>query len=102
MDLDPSWLVHAKLAFAAMCGGVVRLLFRPAASLVKTLWLLFGCITCGFYATPVVIKWFGVVDPEYVGAMGALIGFIGLSFAEGALRAADKFDVGAWFERKVS
>jgi len=101
MDIDPSALVHAKLAFASLCGGMVRLLFRPAASLVKTVWLLFGCVTCGFYGTPVMIKWWAIADPEYVGAIGALIGFVGLSFAEGALRAADKFDVAAWFGRKA-
>jgi len=102
MDMDPMALAHAKLAFASLCGGVVRLLFRPASSIWKTVWLLFGCVTCGFYGTPVMVKWFGLVDAEYVGAMGALIGMVGLSVAERALRAADKFDVGAWFERKVS
>lgn len=101
MDIDPSWLVHAKLAFASLCGGVVRLLFRPAESLLKTLWLLFGCVTCGYYGTPVVLKMWGVSDPAYVGAIGALIGMIGLSLAQSALKAADKFDVAAWFGRKA-
>lgn len=98
-NLDPAWMVHAKIAFAALCGGIVRLLFKPASSFLKTVWLLFGCVTCGFYATPVVVKWWSI-DVEYVGAVGALLGFVGLSFAEGALRAADKFDVSAWFMRK--
>ncbi len=90
--VDPAWLVHAKLAFAAFCGGMTRLLFRPAASFLKTIWLLFGCVTCGYYATPVVMRWWGL-DEAYVGALGAAIGFIGLSLAEAALRAADKMDL---------
>lgn len=90
--VDPAWLVHAKLAFAAFCGGMTRLLFRPAASFLKTIWLLFGCVTCGYYATPVVMRWWGL-DDAYVGALGAAIVFIGLSLAEAALRAADKTDL---------
>lgn len=101
MDIDPAALAHAKLAFASLCGGMVRLLFRPAESLIKTMWLLFGCVTCGFYGTPVMIKWWGVTDPEYVGAVGALIGMVGLSLAQRVLVAADKFDVAAWIGRKA-
>ena len=91
-SVDPAWLVHAKLAFAAFCGGMTRLLFRPAASFLKTIWLLFGCVTCGYYGTPVVMRWWEL-DDAYAGALGAAIGFIGLSLAEAALRAADKLDV---------
>lgn len=90
-SFDPNWLVHAKLAFASFCGGVTRLLFRPATSFIKTVWLLFGCVTCGYYGTPVVSYWWSL-DQHYTGAMGAAIGFIGLSIAEACLRAADKFD----------
>lgn len=39
--------------------------------------------------------WWGV-DSSYAGAVGAAIGFIGLSLAEAALRAADKMDVREW------
>lgn len=95
MDFDAAWVVHAKLAFAAFCGGMTRLLFRPAASFLKTLWLLFGCVTCGYYGTPVVLHWWGV-DTNYAGAVGASIGFIGLSLAEAALRAADRVDLREW------
>lgn len=100
-NVDPAWIIHAKVAFAALCGGIVRLLFKPASSFVKTVWLLFGCVTCGFYGTPVVIKWLDIQGVEYIGAVAAALGFLGLSFAEGALRAADKIDVGAWFSRKM-
>lgn len=95
MDIDPNWAVHAKLAFAAFCGGMTRLLFRPAASFVKTIWLLFGCMTCGYYGTPVVMHWWAL-DQSYVGAVGASVGFIGLSVAEAALRSADKLDLREW------
>ena len=99
-QVDPAWIVHAKLAFASLCGGIVRLIFRPAANLLKTIWLLFGCVTCGFYGTPVLANWLSA-GIEYVGAIGALLGFIGLSFAEGALRAADRFDVAGWIARRA-
>jgi hypothetical protein len=95
MDIDPSWAVHAKLAFAAFCGGMTRLLFRPAATFLKTVWLLFGCMTCGYYGTPLVMHWW-TLDSSYVGAVGASIGFIGLSVAEAALRSADKLDLREW------
>lgn len=101
MDIDPALLDHAKIAFASLCGGIVRLLFRPAESVWQTIWLLFACVTCGFYGTPVIIKWFDLQDPSYVGSVGALIGLVGVSFARGALMAADKFDLAAWIGRKV-
>lgn len=94
--VDPAWLVHAKLAFAALCGGITRLYLKPAASFLKTIWLLFGCVTCGYYATPVVMRWWELgweQDSAYAGGLGAAIGFIGLSIAEVALRAADKLDL---------
>jgi hypothetical protein len=59
-------------------------------SFVKTIWLLFGCVTCGFYGTPVLMRWWGL-DTDYAGAVGAVLGFVGLSFAEGGLRAADNW-----------
>lgn len=96
---DISWLVaNAKIAFAALCGGVVRLLFKPAANFLKTIWLLFGCVTCGYYGTVPSMRWFEL-DDAYAGAVGALLGFIGLSLAEGLLRAADTFDLKALIAR---
>lgn len=91
--IEPAWAIHAKLAFAALCGGVMRLLFRPATSFLKTIWLLFGCVTCGFYGTPVTMDWMGF-DAGYAGAVGALIGFVGLSIAEGILKSVDGFNIG--------
>lgn len=93
--LDPWWLVHAKLAFAALCGGLVRLLFKPASSFLKTAWLLFGCVTCGYFGTPAVMHWWEI-SPDFSGAVGALVGFIGLSFAEGLLKMVDGIDLKAW------
>lgn len=95
MDIDPAWAAALKLAFAAFCGGMTRLLFRPAASFLKTVWLLFGCMTCGYFGTPVIMHWW-TLDHSFVGAVGASIGFIGLSVAEAALRSADKLDLREW------
>jgi hypothetical protein len=98
MEIDPATAAHAKIAFGALCGGILRLLFRPADSFLKSIWLLFGCVTCGFYATPSVVAYFDL-QADYAGAVGALLGFVGLSFAEGLLRFADGFDFAKLLER---
>ncbi|AJP72260.1 hypothetical protein [Sphingomonas hengshuiensis] len=92
---DPAMVAQARIALAALCGGITRLLFRPAESLRKSAWLLFGCVTCGFYGTPPLLAWWALPQ-DSAGAIGALLGFVGLSFAEGLLRAADKMDLTAW------
>lgn len=99
-SLDPVALANAKIAFAALCGGITRLLFKPASSILKAAWLLFGCVTCGFYGTPAVVIWWHFPQ-DYAGAVGALLGFIGLSFAEAMLRWADKFDLAGWILRML-
>lgn len=99
MGLDPDLVENAKIAFAALCGGMTRLLFKPAENIIKTVWLLLGCVTCGFYGTPAIMKWWDM-DLEYAGAIGAALGLVGLSFAQGAIMAADKFDIAAWINRK--
>lgn len=99
MDIDPGLVASIKIAVASLAGGIVRLLFKPAENLFKTVWLLVGCVTCGFYGTPAIMKWWGL-DPEYAGAIGAALGLVGLSFAQGALKAADKLDLIAWIKRR--
>ena len=96
MFVDPEILANAKIAFAALCGGITRLLFKPAENIRKTAWLLFGCVTCGYYGTPAVSHWLSI-SADYAGAVGATLGLVGLSFAQGALTAADKFDIVGWF-----
>lgn len=101
--LDPTALAHLKLLIASLCGGIVRLLFRPAATLAKAAWLLFGCVTCGFYGTPPILAMWKFPE-TFAGAIGALLGLVGLTFAERILKAVDGLDVGAivlkWFEKK--
>lgn len=41
------------------------------------------------------MRWWSL-EADYVGAVGASIGFIGLSVAEAALRSADKLDLREW------
>lgn len=100
-QFDPEWMAHAKIAFAALCGGLVRLLFKPTTSLLKTAWLLFGCVTCGYYGTVPTLRWFEM-DLTYAGAVGALLGFIGLSLAEGLLKAVDGIDIKGWLLRLLT
>lgn len=71
---------------------------RPARSLTQTALLLTSCVTCGYFGQPVASYLLGLPE-RFDGAMGALIGLIGVSLAEGALKAADKADIAAWFTR---
>jgi hypothetical protein len=91
MDLDPQTTASIKIALSAGAGGMVRMFLRPARSLAQTVLLLVSCITCGFFGTQPVIALWGL-PVSYAGAVGALLGFIGLSIAEGALKALDAFD----------
>jgi len=97
MDFDPVMVAQAKVAFAALCGGIVRLLFRPAATVLKSLWLLFACVACGYYFTPPMVRWLDLHTDD-AGAIGALLGFVGLSFAQGLLQALDRFDFTTFFQ----
>lgn len=103
MDIDPAWLAHTKLAVASLCGGLTRLFIRPVEgeslrhSVLKSTWMLFGCVTCGFYGTHPLMSWLDLSD-SYTGAIGALLGFVGLSFAEGFLKAVEAFDFRAWLK----
>lgn len=89
---------HLKLAFASFWGGVLRLFLRPVEgesffhAVAKSMWMLFGCVTCGYYFTPVIMGWWGV-GGNYTGAVGALLGFVGLSIAEGILAGVDGINV---------
>jgi hypothetical protein len=105
-QVDPAWIAHAKLAFASLAGGMVRLFLRPVSApgpvqaVLKSAWLLFGCVTCGFYGTPPLLDWFGLGEP-YAGAVGAILGLIGLSIAEGLLKAVDGFEFKQWLVRMI-
>jgi hypothetical protein len=101
MDIDPGLVVQAKIAFAALCGGVTRLLFKPAADLLKTFWLLFGCVTCGAYFTGPSLRFLSL-QPDDAGAVGAALGFAGLSVAQGILAALDRFDFSGFFLNLLS
>lgn len=100
MHIDPEILENAKIAFAALCGGITRLLFKPAENIRKTIWLLFGCVTCGYYGTPALMRWWSI-DVSYAGAIGATLGLVGLSLAQGAVLAADRFDLLAWLKNRA-
>lgn len=100
MAPDPDMIDHLKIAIAAAAGGFVRLLFRPGKTWGQTLWVIIACISCGYYSTPAVMHWFAL-PPNFVGAVGAAAGFIGLSVAEGVLRAVDGVDVQAMAARVI-
>lgn len=97
-DLLAGTIPHAKIAVSAFAGGVVRMFLRPARTLPQTGLLLTSCVTCGYFGQPVASYLLGLPE-RFDGAMGALIGLIGVSLAEGALKAADKADLIGWFTR---
>ena len=84
MELDPHIAAQAKVAIASFFGGMVRLFLRPAASIGQSLALVACCVLLGFYFTPLVMDYFELPE-EWSGGIGALIGLIGLSVAEGAV-----------------
>ena len=98
MNIDPETREILRIALAAFSGGAVRLIFRPARSVWQSVWLLFGCVACGFYTTPPLVRWLDI-DPADSGAVGALAGLLGLSVAEGLLRAIDSFDFREMLQR---
>lgn len=81
MDIDPHFLAQAKIALASFFGGMVRLFLRPASSFLKSLALVACCVVCGYYFTPPAMMVSGL-DENWAGAIGALIGLVGLSIAD--------------------
>ena len=102
-QVDPS---QASVAIAALCGGVVRLLWRPVTTgslsvrLLNSVWLLGASAICGFYATPVAVRWLNL-NPDDSLFVAAVLGLIGLSLAGGLLRAADGFEVKSWLKGMI-
>lgn len=104
MDITPilaGVAPHAKVAAAAFFGGVVRMFLRPARSLTQTALLLTSCVTCGYFGQPVA-SYFLSLPERFDGAIGALIGLVGVSLAQGLLKMADKFDFHAWLAKGKS
>ena len=105
MDITPDMVAHAKLAIASFAGGAVRVFLRPIVGasvterLLKSVWCVFCCVTCGFYAAPVVVDWLDLTGEGWRESMGALMGLVGLSLAEGLLKAIDSIDLKAWLLR---
>lgn len=88
MTIDPDIIANSKIALAAFMGGLVRMFIRPAQNLTQAALLISSCVTCGFFMTRPIIDWWHL-PVDYAGAIGALCGLLGLSLAEGMLRAVD-------------
>ncbi len=88
----------AKVAGAALCGGIVRMFLRPAKSLTQTALLLLSCVIVGGFGAAPALAWFNL-SSEWAGAMGAALGFSGLSVAQAILRGLDKLDLTEFFNR---
>lgn len=91
---------HAKVAVAALMGGMVRLFLRPARGIVQTAMLLGSCVTCGYYGQPV-LSYALDLPGRFDGAVGAVLGLIGVSMAEGLLKGIDKLDFKALILRLI-
>lgn len=59
-----------------------------------------ACMTCGYYATHLIMMAL-TLPADFIGAAGAAAGFVGLSLAEAALGAVDSIDVRALFARVI-
>lgn len=92
MDLPPL-SPEAKIVIASFAGGMIRLFLKPARSLLKSVWAIACCVICGYYFTPPTVMYFGLED-QWAGAVGALIGLVGLSIAD----ALVNFNYGKAFE----
>lgn len=88
-------LAHAKVAMAAFAGGMVRMFLRPAKNFSQAAMLVFACTSCGYFGQPVVSHLAGLPS-QFDGAIGALLGLVGVSLAERALKWADKADLSRW------
>ena len=95
MDFPPI-SPEAKIIIAAFGGGMIRLFLKPAQSLMRSVWLVACCVVCGYYFTPIAIM-AGGLDESWTGAMGALIGLVGLSVAAAPVNLNYK----ALFERFI-
>ncbi len=82
---------HAKIALAALLGGMVRLFLRPTRTVGSTVMLLTSCVTCGYFGQPV-ISYAMDLPARFDGAVGAILGLIGVSIAEGVLKGVDRLD----------
>lgn len=89
MALDPELIQTLKLLGAAACGGIVRMFLRPAKTLTSSALLIISCMIVGGFGTHPVLWWLGLGE-EFAGAVGAGLGFIGLSIAQAVLGWADR------------
>jgi hypothetical protein len=94
VEFDAGMIANGKIAAGAAAGGVMRMFLRPVRSLGQMAALLASCVTCGFYGTGPLLNWLTLPE-DYAGAVGALLGFVGLSLAERLLKAVDEMDVAA-------
>ncbi len=89
---------HAQLAVGAASGAAVRVyLLKPAGWLqMLAMGLASFALAATFGETAYAhLKGYGLNLP----ATGALVALVGLGIAEGAVKAAAKFDLGALFKR---
>lgn len=105
MDVEPSILAQIKLAFASLVGALARLYFRPAATFLRSLWLVGLSIAFGYFFTPIAMDVFGF-DPSWRDGVAVILGLVGLSIAEGVLlvnwKAIVRALVQPWIAKETS
>ena len=95
-DFDPETAAQVRVGIASFTGGLIYHAVRPAASVAKVVTRTIASVLAGFVFTAPVMHHFSISD-EYTGAVGALIGLLGLTLASNALKAVEKLDLGALF-----
>lgn len=99
--IDPTILAQAKVAFASFAGASVRLFLRPVETLRRAVACTIACVACGLYGTPF-LMWLWSLPDAYSGGVGAALGLLGLSLAESALKAVERFDIAGWIKRRAA
>ncbi len=93
-------LAAAKIGIAALCGGFIRLLFRPANGWKQYAYVLASCLMVGVIATGPTMTFFDI-QSGYTVFIAAGWGLFGLSVAQSVLHALDKLDLSGWLQKRV-
>lgn len=97
--MDPELVASAKIAIAGLCGGYIRLIFRPARTWRQYAALLVACGLLPLFFTAPTLDFFGWARSNTF-PVAAGIGLVGLSIVQAILKALDKLDLSGWLPKK--
>ena len=92
-------MASAKIAIAGLCGGYIRLIFRPARTWRQYVMLLVACALLSIFFAHPTIEYFELSDNKLF-PVAAGIGLLGLSIVQAILKALDNLDLSGWLPKK--